>query len=111
MSFTTLCANPRVDLKVNGSDSGITITPGESITLSWSSSDVTSCSAVSSPFVSSWSGSKTFSGTQTISNLSSGRYTFTLNCTGFNQTVSDSITVEVRANPPTVITLPAVQTL
>lgn len=111
LSFTTLCVNPRVDLKANGSDTNITILPGDSVNLTWSSNDVTSCSAVSSPFVSSWSGSKTLSGSQVISNLSAGRYTFTLNCTGFNQTVSDSVTVEVKANPPTVITLPAVQTL
>lgn len=111
MSFRTLCVNPRVDLKVNGVDDRIQILPGSSITLSWSSSDVTSCYAVSSPYVSGWYGSKTLSGSQVISNLGIGTYTFTLNCSGYNQTVSDSVIVEVKANPPAVITLPAVQTL
>lgn len=111
MSFTTLCVNPRVDLKVNGIDDRLQIAPGSSITLSWTSQDVTSCSAVSSPYVSGWSGTKTLSGSQVISNLGIGTYTFTLNCSGYNQTVSDSVIVEVRANPPSVITLPAVQTL
>lgn len=111
MSFTTLCVNPRVDLKVNGNDDRLQVAPGSSLTLSWSSQDVTSCSAVSNPYVSSWFGSKTLSGSQVISNLGVGTYTFTLNCSGYNQTVSDSVIVEVKANPPSVITLPAVQTL
>jgi len=111
MSFTTLCVRPEIDLKVNGTDGTITILPGESVTLSWTSRDVSSCSAQSSPWVSAWSGSKSVSGSQVISNLSSGRYTFTITCSGYNQSVSDSVTVDVRANPPAVITLPAVQTL
>lgn len=111
MSFTTLCVRPEIDLKVNGIDGTITVLPGESITLSWSSRDVSSCSAQSSPWVSSWTGNKPVSGSQVISNLSSGRYTFTMTCSGYNQSVSDSVIVEVRANPPSVITLPAVQTL
>lgn len=111
MSFTTLCVNPRVDLKINGGDDRIQVAPDSSVTFSWTSQDVASCSASSNPFVSNWSGSKSLSGSQVISNLRIGTYTFTLNCSGFNQTVSDSVIVEVKANPPSVITLPAVQTL
>lgn len=111
MSFTTLCANPKVDLKINGVDDKIQIAPGSSITISWTSQDVTSCTAYSSPYVSGWYGSKSLSGSQVISNLGINTYTFTLTCSGYNQTVSDSVIVEVKANPPAVITLPAVQTL
>lgn len=111
LSFTTLCVNPSVDIKANDSDGAIQILPGTPVTLTWTARDVTSCTAVSSPYVYSWSGTKSTSGSQTIQNLSIGRYTFTLQCTGYNQTVSDSVVVEVKANPPSVITVPAVQTL
>ncbi len=110
-SFRTLCEQASVDLKANGSDSNVRISPNQPLVLSWSSNNVSSCSAESNPYVSDWSGSKPSSGSQTIYNLSVGTYTFTLRCVGFNQTVSDSVVVEVRANPPTVVTLPPVSTL
>jgi hypothetical protein len=67
---------PTVDLKVNNSDGPITVPYGSSITLTWTSSNANSCTASGG-----WSGSKSISGSLTLSNLTSSR-TYTLSCSG-----------------------------
>lgn len=79
---------------VNLSASPTSVAYGGSSTLNWSSGNVTSCSASGG-----WSGSKTTSGTQTITNLTSTA-TYTLTCTGANGSASQSVTVTVAAPTP-----------
>jgi hypothetical protein len=85
-------AAPTVDLKVNGSDGPLTISPPGNYTLSWSSSNAAACSASGA-----WSGSQVTNGTQAYSNISSGSYTYTLTCTNPAGSASDSITIDVMA--------------
>ena len=60
----------------------------ESITLTWSSSNATSCSASGA-----WSGSKNTSGSESIVVASVGQLTYTLECSGAGGSVSSSATV------------------
>jgi len=64
-----------------------------STTISWSSTNASSCSASGA-----WSGSKALSGSQNFSNLTSSG-TFTLSCSGAGGSTNRSVTVNV-ANPP-----------
>jgi uncharacterized repeat protein (TIGR01451 family) len=81
---------PFVDLKVNNSDGPIAVPYGSSITLTWTSSNANSCTASGG-----WSGSKSISGSLTLSNLTSSK-TYTLSCSGPGGTDSDSVTVYVQ---------------
>ena len=105
-TFTTRCQPATVDLKINGSDGPLGLNYGSSLTLTWSSSNANSCAASGA-----WFGSQSLSGSQTISNLTAGNYTFTLTCTGTSGSVSDSVNVQIIPYLPVVRTLPAVQTL
>lgn len=92
-SFTTPnCAPPTADIKANGSDGPISIWWNTASTISWSSSNASSCS-VSPP---GWGGT---SGSQSTGNLTSSQ-TYTLSCSGPGGSVSDSVTVNV-GSPPT----------
>jgi hypothetical protein len=62
---------------------------GGSITLSWSSTDASSCTASDN-----WSGSKASSGSQTIQ--LNGPATFTLSCSGDGGSASDSVSYRAR---------------
>ncbi|MBI5139420.1 hypothetical protein HZA26_02305, partial [Candidatus Nomurabacteria bacterium] len=84
----TAGTTPTADVKANGSDSTITITSGNSVTISWSSTNASSCTASGA-----WSGSKATSGSQSLSPTVNSTYTIT--CNG----ASDSVTVNV--NTPT----------
>jgi len=82
---------PSVDLKVNGQDGLITVLSGSSITLSWTSTNANYCTASGN-----WSGTKSISGIETISNVTSTRI-FTLTCYGPGGSAADSVTVNVSA--------------
>lgn len=95
---------PTVDIKANGSDNPPAINSGESVNVTWSSYNTLSCTV--SP--TGWIGK---SGNQS-ENLVESK-TYTINCTGGNQQVTnDSVTVTVNsgsppANPPSGSTPPA----
>jgi len=82
---------PSVDLKVNGQDGPITISYNSSSSLSWTSTNATSCSASGA-----WSGNQNTSGSFSTGNLVSTK-TYTLSCSGTGGTVSDSVTINVAA--------------
>jgi len=106
-SFTTQCLPVSVDIKANSSNGPITVSYKSNVTLSWTSNNAASCQASGD-----WSGTKAVSGSQTIQMNEVKTHTFTLTCqdsTGA-KTSSDSVTVYVNPNPPTVITKPAVVT-
>ena len=75
-------------VSVSLTESPSSITSGQSSTLSWFSSDVTSCTASGG-----WTGSKATSGTQTVSPTQTTTYTLT--CTGSGGTASASAEVTV----------------
>src|SRR4030042_1921717 len=63
-SFTTTCAGVSVDLDVNGQENFVTIPTGSSATLSWTSTNASYCTASGA-----WSGTKSISGSESISNI------------------------------------------
>lgn len=70
------------------------VTSGGSSTLSWNSTNATSCTASGA-----WSGSKATNGSQSTGALTSAR-TYSLNCQGSGGSVSRSVTVSVTAGAP-----------
>ena len=81
--------SPFVDLKVSGSDGPITVPYNSAVNLSWNSSNVTSCYASGD-----WSGTKSISGSETVSSITSQKV-FTIHCSGPGGSTSDSVTVYV----------------
>lgn len=74
----------------------VTITTGGKATLSWTSSNVSTCTASGA-----WTGSKLRSGTQSTGIISTaGTRTYTLSCTGTGGTVSKSVTLTVTGSTP-----------
>jgi hypothetical protein len=78
---------------VSLSASPAAISSGSSSTLSWNSSNATSCSASGA-----WSGTKATSGSQSVSPASTS--TYNLSCTGSGGTVNASATVTISAAQP-----------
>jgi hypothetical protein len=92
-SFTLDVASaPTTDIKANNSNGPIDITVNTSVTISWTSTNATSCTV--SP--SGWTGT---SGSQSTGNLSVGQYTYTVNCTGVGGSGSDSVVVNSISAP------------
>ena len=105
-TFTTKCL-VSTDLKANNSNGPITVSYKSNVVLSWTSENASYCEASGD-----WSGTKATLGSQTIQMNEVKTYTFTLICkdSSGTKTDTDSVTVNVTPNPPTVITLPAVVT-
>jgi len=82
---------PTVDIKANGFGGTATVDYNTPVTLAWTSTDATSCTASGD-----WSGSKNPSGgSESMGSLASNK-TYTLDCTGAGGSKSDSVTVNVR---------------
>ena len=80
--------NPTID---SFSSSAQSIAVNESITLSWSTSNTTECSADGD-----WAGSKELNGTETLELTSVKTYTFDLTCTGVKEiAITESVSVVV----------------
>ncbi len=88
----TLSANP------------ISITSGQSATLTWSSTNATSCTASGG-----WAGTKAVSGTQSVTPTVST--TYSLSCTGVNGTVSQNVTVTVGTSTQPSVSISASPTV
>ena len=83
--------SPTVNLSANPT----TVGAGGSSTLSWTSANVTSCTASSA-----WSGSKPTTSSETVTPASTSSYT--LACSGAYGSAAQTVTVTVDAQPPTV---------
>ena len=82
-------ALPSISVNISSSDNAISV--GDSISLSWSSSNASSCNASGS-----WNGTKSISGNETLTIDSSGSKTFTLTCSDLSsRSGSSSTTVDV----------------
>ena len=95
------------DLMANSSDDPITVfyQNRNAVNFSWTSQNATSCSATSTDDI--WLGSKSVTGSQTISLPTVKAYAFTLTCvnSGGGNPVSDSVQVILRApTAPVVVT-------
>ncbi len=87
-----------VDLKVDDSETA-TVDYGSSVEISWNVSNVTSCTATSTPTNASWANAKSINGgTTTVNNLTQNT-TFNINCTSEAGPITDSVQVTVK---PTV---------
>ena len=73
--------------------SPISITAGQSATLSWTSTDASSCSASGG-----WSGTKAVSGSQSVTPTTNT--TYTLSCTGSGGTTTQNATITVGSTTP-----------
>lgn len=73
-----------------------TITIGQSATLTWSSTNATSCVADSA-----WTGAQPTSGTLSVTPTSTGGYAYSLSCTGAAGTMNDAVGLAVVAAPAT----------
>ena len=91
---------PTADLKANGSDGPITISYNSAATLSWTSTDATSCSL--SPLGSSGTSNSVSTGNLTVSQ------NYALSCSGEGGTVSDSVQVNVESAATTPTPTPTV---
>ena len=80
---------PTPPASVSISANPLSVLVGNPTTLTWSTSNATSCNASGS-----WSGSKSTSGTEDVTIQSVGDNQFTLTCSGSGGSGSDSVTVE-----------------
>ena len=72
---------------------------GQTVTLTWSSTNATSCTASANPSESDWSGTRNTSGSQSVTPASTGSASYTLMCSGTGGNSSNAASVTV--NPPT----------
>jgi trimeric autotransporter adhesin len=91
-TVTVSAQAPTVSLKVSPS----TVTTGKAATLSWSSTNATTCVASQA-----WSGNEPMTGSQSTGNLTSNA-TYILTCTGSGGSAVQSTTVTVTTPAPTV---------
>ncbi len=97
-TVSSIFTKPTVDLKVNGSDTSVTIPYNTAANLTWTSTNATSCTASGD-----WSGAKAISsGGDSTGNLTSNK-TYSIVCTGPGGTSDpDTVSVNVSAPSPTV---------
>ena len=80
---------PTVDIKANSSNGPVTVVYNTVATLSWTTTNATSCTASNG-----WSGSKVTSGSESTGRLNTSK-TYTITCTGVGGSATDSVTVSV----------------
>lgn len=96
-SASVTYSKPTVDIKVNGFDGPVTIAPGASVTVSWTSTGARACTILFTD--SHWSGT---SGTRTSGPINFSR-TYTVDCSGSGGFVLDSVKVEVVRDAPSFV--------
>src|SRR3989344_957589 len=94
-SNTINAATPYCSPTLSFSGSLLSIFQGQSITLTWSSANTTSCTASGNPTQSNWSGSKSLNGSQNVAPLPPPNVTYTLTCSGPGGSASGSATVNI----------------
>jgi hypothetical protein len=106
-NLVTPVSAPSVDLQVNGASSA-TINSGDSVNLTWTSSNATVCKATTQsnpPIPAGWTGAQptSSSGPVTISNIQKSTY-FIISCAGPGGGVNDYVSVGVlEPSPPTKV--------
>lgn len=96
-------AAPTVDLVIDGSNGPLIRSSPASYTLSWTSTGIgNTCTASGG-----WSGSKSSAGSQAVSGVTEGDYTYTITCTNPYGSAVDSVAVNVLSAPTVVVSAPA----
>ena len=90
---TTHTAAPTVT--VTASSNSVSL--GQTVTLTWSATNATSCTASADPAESDWSGSHPTSSSQSVTPAMPGTITYTLTCTGAGGSGSGGASVTVSA--------------
>ena len=67
---------------------------GQPVTLTWSATNVTACTASSNPSQGDWSGSVAVAGTRSVSPEAAGAIAYSLACTGTGGNASKAVTVQ-----------------
>ncbi len=98
-----VCAPSSVDIKANGSDGPISINNNTSATLSWTSTNATSCSLYVNNLFTGWTG--TAQPSVATGNMTSAN-TYRVDCTGNNGNSSDSVQININAVPTCVSATP-----
>lgn len=101
-TFTTNCSSALVDIQANSSNGPLTVDYGQSVNLTWTSSNVDSCAASGD-----WSGNRPISGSFLVGNLTSSK-NFALTCSGSGGSASDNVTVNVSSQPSLAVSLEAI---
>jgi len=84
---------------------GASINYGQAVTLAWTSSNATSCTAsASGAAAGAFTGSQSMTGMQSVAPTAAGGYTYTLSCTGTGGTTSASASVTVNPNLLAIVT-------
>lgn len=73
------------------------VSQGQSATLTWSTTNATSCTASADPAESDWSGSQSSAGSQSVTPALQGTISYTLTCNGAGGSGSGSASVTVSA--------------
>lgn len=101
-SVPTTTPSTTVDLKVNGFDGPITVMPGATANLNWTSTNASSCVASNNVGDNNWSGSKSISGSQNVVPVSEST-TYALSCSALGGiSISDSVKVIVASGAPSI---------
>jgi len=97
IKITTPYCPPIVDLSVDHTS----ISQGQTITLTWTSSYANSCTASASPAQSDWTGTKPLNNTigEVVKPESTSSITYTLSCSGPSGSASDSVTIGTTSLP------------
>ncbi|OGZ19663.1 MAG: hypothetical protein A2626_02945 [Candidatus Nealsonbacteria bacterium RIFCSPHIGHO2_01_FULL_38_55] len=98
MAFATKCniVSPTVDIKANSSDGPVSIAYNSPASLSWTSTNATSCQAYGN-----WSGIKATSGSESTGNLTFSKV-YTISCAGQGGIATDNVSVNVTQNMPPI---------
>jgi uncharacterized repeat protein (TIGR03803 family) len=94
-AFATLMVNPLPTVTL--SPSAPFVAPGQPITLTWSATNATACTASNA-----WSGARATGGSTTVTPTTLGNATYVITCTGIGGTASSSATVLVAYALPSV---------
>ena len=91
-AFLSACGSSdgQPNVTVSLSASPLTVVAGNVVTLNWSSTNATGCSASGG-----WSGSKSASGTETVTPESAGAVEYSISCRGEGEAYGRSVSVEV----------------
>lgn len=91
---TTAPPSPPTPAQLTLAVNPTSVQPGQFATLSWSATNVTSCTASGD-----WTGPQAISGSENIDLESAKSLTFNLSCTGSNGTQSQTATLSVAQSP------------
>ena len=93
----TVVPEPPVTIKLSGN--ATSLIAGQSLTLTWSSTNATGCVAGGGALQTAWSGNLATSGSFTEKVNAIGNFTYTLSCTSLTQSAAAQVAVSVAAAP------------